>query len=139
LLKKPIDPPTGWVRISLGKQKKGTIMMDNGKEWADGTESETGPVLNSDGSSDINEGTVGVKEEDMADISIKHVDAFLTDHGRPSPDDLEDLVLRGTPEAWEELRGLADQYDILVDDDTSPKDIAEKVRQAMDNAEDMVY
>lgn len=114
-------------------------MMDNGEEWADGTVSETGPVLNSDGSSPADEGASGQAEQDMSDISIQHVDSFLTDHGRPNPDELEDLVTQGTPEAWETLRGLADQYDILVDDDTSPKDIAEKVRQAMDNAEDMVY
>jgi hypothetical protein len=111
-------------------------MMENGEEYADGTESETGPVLGSDASNADGENPVS---QDMADISIKHVDDFLSDHGRPNPDELEDLVTRNTPEAWEALRGLADQYDILVDDDTSPKDIAEKVRQAMDNAEDMVY
>ncbi len=114
-------------------------MIENAEEWADGTEPQTGPVLNSDASNATDESAVKSEEEDIDDLTIQHVDSFLSDHDRPSTSELEDLAQQQTPEAREALVSLAEEYDVSVDDATSPRDIAEKVRQAMDSSEDMVY
>jgi hypothetical protein len=114
---------------------------DEEADWEEGTNPK-GPVLGGADSfvDEADKRSAGLKEtEDPDKLSNQHVNEFLTELDRPSPDQLEDLVNAGTPEAWEELRRLADQYDILVDDGSSPKGIAEKIRAAMDNSDDMVY
>jgi hypothetical protein len=78
-------------------------------------------------------------KDDDADIdsnTIKHVNEFMNDHDALSPDALEKLAAEGTPEAWERLRVLADEYDIIVDDSTDPQEIIQKIRQAMDSMDE---
>ncbi len=73
---------------------------------------------------------------DLEGDTIKHVNEFLNDHDALSPNALEKLANDGTPESWERLRVLADEYDIVVDDGTDPQEIVQKIRQAMDNMDD---
>lgn len=126
---------------------------DDAEDW-DGTDLESGPVLNSAGSNSGDEDASGLGRRDFDDpdapgtgtpkpdmerLTVQHIDEFLSDHQSPSPDELEDMVVNETPETYERLRELADQYDIIVDDGTDAKEIVEKIRQAMDNADDMIY
>jgi hypothetical protein len=116
--------------------------QNDNQDWTDGTSTE-GPVLGSMDSfvDPDDEKAVGIrrKEKDMDQLSIEHASDFMTQTNRPSLQELEDLVIAGTPEAWERLRELSDQYNILVDDGSDAKQIAEQIRQAMDNADDMIY
>jgi hypothetical protein len=111
------------------------------EDWEEGTNPK-GPVLGGMDSfvDESDRKAAGLKEiTDPDKLSNHHVHEFLTEMDRPSPDQLEELAKADTPEAWEEIRRLAEQYDVLIDDGSSPKEVVEKIRAAMDNSDDMVY
>lgn len=64
--------------------------------------------------------------------SVEDANRFLKDHDRPTYDQLERLIQKGTPEALETLRHLADDHNVDWDDDTKAQELTDKIALAID-------
>ncbi len=57
---------------------------------------------------------------------------WLNDNEELSVGELNKLAKEGTPEAMEQLRAVADDKDVEYDDNTSARELVDRIRLAMD-------
>lgn len=84
---------------------------------------------------DLNEVEDSVYDE-FGDSQIQNADKWLDEHQKPDFPDLEALVREGTPIALEELREIAEKYNIEYGVETTPDELLQKIMWAMDESGD---
>jgi len=69
-------------------------------------------------------------------ISISHANQFLNDEDHPSPARLRKLADDQTEASLEQLRSIADQFNVLYDENTTRQELYDRISLRMDQEAD---
>ena len=73
---------------------------------------------------------------DLGNSAIAHADQWLDEQHKPDFPNLEALAKEGTPIAMEELREVAEKYNIEYGVETTPQELIQKIMWAIDESGD---
>lgn len=76
-----------------------------------------------------------MNNQDINHATIKHASNWLSEHGQPSPGELEKLGNENSFRALEELREIADAYNVTYDMTLTQRELADRINAAMSKGE----
>jgi hypothetical protein len=72
-----------------------------------------------------------------SNLNIKHASRWLSGHGHPSPGELEKLGNTNSFAALEQLRELADAYNVTYDMTHTQRELADRINEAISRGENL--
>jgi sugar/nucleoside kinase (ribokinase family) len=72
----------------------------------------------------------------QSDDKIEEKEDWLNEHGQPDFEYLQSLAVDRSPEALEKLKSVAEDLNVEYDVNTSPEELVERIRSAIDQNDD---
>ena len=76
-------------------------------------------------------------KDGLSEDVIEGDEEWLEEHGHPTYESLQKLVLEGTPESLSKLSEIADDYNVEYNDATTPEELMDLILQAVDEDEEV--